>query len=199
MNRQAIAAAVWLALWLPPMRHALEANMASHMAVQIPLLAAVGVLVAPAVRRYEPHWLTEADWLGIPGLVLVLFSTSYWMLPLALDAALRDWRVEALKFLSLPLAVGLPLGLSWQRMPLLGRAFVTANVISKLGAVGGLFLAAPVRLCAYYRLDQQAQAGKALIGIAAVAGLAAFVAAFAGWSWPWHPLATDRTTARVDR
>jgi hypothetical protein len=59
----------------------------------------------------------------------------------------------------LPLAVGLPLGLSWQRMPLPGRVFVIANVISKLGAVGGLFLAAPIRICAYYRLDQQAQAG----------------------------------------
>ncbi len=177
------AAILWLGLWLPPLRNTLESDMALHMTVQLPLLAAVGLLAAPATRRHEPHWLAEADWLGIPGLLLVLFSTSYWMLPLALDAALADWRVEAAKFLSLPLAVGLSVGLSWQPMPPLGRAFVIANVISKLGAAGALFLAAPIRLCAYYRLDQQAEAGWALIGIASGLALMWFVAAFCGWSW----------------
>jgi hypothetical protein len=190
---------MWLMLWLPPLRHALEANMATHMVVQLPLLALAGWLAAPAARRYEPRWLAEADWLGIPGIVLALFSSSYWMLPLALDAALRDWRVEVIKLLSLPLGLGLPLGLSWPRMPLLGRAFVVANVISKLGAVGGLFLIAPNRLCAYYLLDQQTEAGWALIGIAAVAGLAAFAVAFCGWSWRWQPLATDRLTIGAER
>jgi hypothetical protein len=195
----AAGAILWLGLWLPPLRHGLEASMATHMVVQLPLLAAAGVLAAPAARRHEPRWLVEADWLGIPGLVLVLFSTSYWMLPLALDAALRDWRLEVLKFFSLPLAVGLPLGLSWQRMPALGRAFVVANVISKLGAAGGLFLAAPIRLCAYYRLDQQIEAGWALIGVAAIAGVAVFIAAFCGWSWRWHPLPENRMTVRAER
>lgn len=178
-----VAAILWCGLWLPPLRSGLESDMALHMTVQLPLLATVGVLLASAVARHEPRWLTDADWLGIPGLVLVLFSTSYWMLPLALDAALGDWRMEAAKFLSLPLAVGLPLALSWRRMPPLGRAFVVANVISKLGAAGGLYLAAPVRLCAYYRLDQQVEAGWALIGIAAAMMLGAFLAAFCGWSW----------------
>jgi hypothetical protein len=181
MNCAIVGAVLWLMLWLPPLRHALEANMATHMIVQLPLLAVAGVLAAPMVRRYEPRWLSDSDWLGIPGLVLVLFSTSYWMLPLALDAALTDWRVEALKFAGLAVTVGLPLGLSWQRMPLLGRAFVIANIISKLGAVGGLFLAAPIRLCAYYRVDQQVDAGWALIGVSVVTGLVWFVGAFCGW------------------
>ncbi|MGH7153374.1 MAG: hypothetical protein ACREF3_05545 [Acetobacteraceae bacterium] len=184
MMRLGVAVILWCGLWLPPLRGVLEADMATHMAVQLPLLAFVGVLLAPAVGRYEPRWLTEADWLGIPGLVLVLFSTSYWMLPLALDGALSDWRIEAAKFLSLPLAVGLPLGLSWRRMPPVGRGFVIANVISKLGAAGGLFLAAPVRLCAYYRLDQQTEAGWLLVGIAVTLAVAAFLFVFCGWSWP---------------
>jgi hypothetical protein len=166
MMRLGLVAVLWCGLWLPPLRNALESDMPLHMTVQLPLLAATGVLMVPAVCRRELRWLADADWLGIPGLVLVLFSTSYWMLPVALDSAFSDWRIEAAKFVSLPLAVGLPLGLSWQRMPPLGRAFVIANVISKLGAVGGLFLAAPVRVCAYYPLDQQVKAGGELIGIA---------------------------------
>jgi hypothetical protein len=183
MTQLGLVAILWCGLWLPPLRHGLESDMTLHMTVQLPLLAAAGVLIAPVVGRREPRWLADADWLGIPGLVLVLFSTSYWMLPVALDGALSDWRMEVAKFVSLPLAVGLPLGLSWQRMPPLGRAFVIANVISKLGAVGGLFLAAPVRVCAYYRLDQQVEAGWALIGLATALASVVFLAAFCGWPW----------------
>ncbi len=113
------------------------------------------------------------------------------MLPVALDAALGDWRMEAAKFVGLPLLVGLPLGLSWRRMPPLGQAFVLANFISKLGALGGLYLAAPIRLCAYYRLDQQQAAGWALIGLAAAVAFGVFLAAFCGWSWA-RPAAPPR-------
>ncbi len=183
MPRLAAAAILWFGLWLPPLRSGLESDMALHMTVQIPLLALVGILIAPEVRRFEPRWLAEADWLGIPGIVLVLFSTSYWMLPVALDSALGDWRMEVAKFVSLPLLVGVPLGLSWQRMPPLGRLFVIANIISKVGALGGLYLAAPIRLCAYYRLDQQAEAGSALLAVTTAAILGAFLASFFGWSW----------------
>jgi hypothetical protein len=185
--RLPVAAVLWLALWLPPLRTALEQDMAAHMAVQLPLLMAIGLLVAPVLRRYEPRALVEADWLGIPGLVLVGFATSFWMLPRMLDRALAEPLIDLAKFLSLPLLAGLTLGLSWRRMPGLGRAFVWANFIPKLGAVGGLYLAAPTRLCAYYRLDQQTAAGWTLIAVATALAIVSFAAAFAGWPktvWP---------------
>lgn len=156
--------------------------MVLHMTVQLPLLIAVGLLLAAEVRPHEPRWLMEADWLGIPGLLLVIFATTFWMLPRSLDSALADPRMDFAKFVSLPLLVGLPLGLSWRRLPILGRAFVFANFLSKLGAVGGLFLAAPARLCAYYRLDQQELAGWTLIAIALALGMTWFFAAFVGWT-----------------
>jgi hypothetical protein len=182
MNRRLLAAAaLWLLLWLPPLRLLLERDMAVQMTVQLPLLIGVGWLVAAVLRPYEPRWLGEADWLGIPGLIAVAFGTTFWMVPRALDAALADPLVDLGKFLGLPLLVGLPLGSSWRRMPALGRAFLWANFIPKLGAVGGLYLAAPSRLCAYYRLDQQAAAGWTLIAVATALGLLWFVAAFVGW------------------
>jgi hypothetical protein len=125
--------------------------------------------------------LSDADWFGIPGIVAVVFATSFWMLPRALDGAVADPLIDASKFLSLPLLAGLPLGLSWRRMPPLGRAFVWANFIPKLAAIGSLYLMAPNRLCAYYRLDQQALAGWMLIVIAAVLAALWFIAAFVGW------------------
>lgn len=156
--------------------------MALQMAVQMPLLIGLGVLLAVALSGYEPRWLADADWLGIPGIAAVALGTSFWMLPRALDQSVADWLFDLIKFFSLPLLVGLPLGLSWRRMPPLGRAFIWANFIPKLGAVGGLYLGAPTRLCAYYRLDQQELAGWTLIAVAVALGMTWFFAAFVGWT-----------------
>jgi hypothetical protein len=178
----ALAAASWLALWLPPARSALESDMALQMAVQMPLLIGLGVLLAVVLSGHEPRWLANADWLGIPGIAAVVLGTSFWMLPRALDQAVSDSLADLIKFVSLPLLVGMPLGLSWRRMPSLGRAFIWANFIPKLGAIGGLYLGAPTRLCAYYRLDQQELAGWTLIAVAVALGMTWFFAAFVGWT-----------------
>jgi hypothetical protein len=177
-RRLIVIAAVWLTLWW--WRYSLESDMALHMTVQIPLLIGIGLLLAPLVRGREPTWLVEADWLGIPGMVAVVLVTSFWMIPRALDSALSDPLTDAVKFVTLPLAAGLPLGLSWRRTPPLGRAFIWANFIPKLGAIGGLYLAAPVRLCAYYRIDQQIEAGWALVIVAAALGISGFFVVFFG-------------------
>lgn len=183
MNRAPLFAGLglWAALSLEPVRTALERDMTLHMTLQLPLLGLVGLLFAMTLRPCQPRWLAEADWLGIPGLLLMTFATSFWMLPRMLDMARAAPLAEFAKFVSLPLLAGLPLGLSWQRMPGLGRAFVFANFIPKLGAIGGLYLAAPRRLCSFYRLDQQTAAGWALIAIAVMLGLLWFIAAFIGW------------------
>jgi hypothetical protein len=184
MNARLLAAAAgsWLVLWPPPIRRALESTMALHMAVQVPFLIMLGVLLAAGARDREPRWFADADWLGIPGIVAVVLGTSFWMLPRALDEAVANPAFDLVKFATLPLLVGLPLGLSWRRMPPLGRAFIWANFIPKLGAIGGLYLAAPTRLCAYYRLDQQDLAGWTLIAVALALGTTWFVAAFIGWT-----------------
>jgi hypothetical protein len=69
-------------------------------------------------------------------------STSFWMLPRALNEAVSDPPINLGKCLSLPLLAGLPLRLSWSRMPPLGRAFIWANFIVKFTAVGALYLMA---------------------------------------------------------
>lgn len=46
-----VAAVVYAALLLPPVRHALEASMTAQMLVQIPLLIAVGYLLCGAVPQ----------------------------------------------------------------------------------------------------------------------------------------------------
>ena len=175
-----LAGALWAGLVLSPVRTMLESGMALHMVVQLPLLAVVGVLLSVVLCPIEPRRLTDVDWLGLPGLTLALFAMSYWMLPRSLDSALADPGVEFAKFLSVPLLIGLPLASSWQRLPLLGRDFVLAHFVSLLGTIGGLYLGVPIRLCAYYRLDQQIVTGWSLIAIAAALTVSSFLAAFFG-------------------
>ena len=158
--------------------------MASQMAVQLPLLVLVGSLLALALRPFEPRWLREADRFGAAGLVLALFVLAVWMLPRSLDGALAEPHVEAAKFLSLPLLAGLPLASSWPRLPGIAKGVVVANFLSMLGTVGGLYLAAPGRLCAYYRIDQQVATGMALLALAGALGISWFAAAFCGWPRP---------------
>ncbi|TAL79435.1 MAG: hypothetical protein EPN75_09275 [Beijerinckiaceae bacterium] len=167
--------------------------MTLHMTVQLPLLTAIGVMLAMVLRPHEPCWFADADWLGIPGVLLAIFTTSLWMLPRMLDLALGNVSIDLLKFASLPLLAGLPLGLSWPRVPALGRAFLWANLISMLATMGGLYLGAPQRLCAYYRLDQQSAAGTALVAIAIVLGLAWFIVLFIGAPSPAKPRSADKS------
>ena len=82
-SRLLLPAAAWLTLWVWPVRITLESDMALHMAVQLPLLIGLGLSLAFILRTGEPRWFADADWLGIPGIVLVVFTTSFWMLPRA--------------------------------------------------------------------------------------------------------------------
>ena len=167
-------------LAVPASRRMLEAQMATHMLVQIPLLALSGVLFASAVGARMQRALEPYNERGLPGMLVVLFASSYWMLPRALDAALDSPAMEVLKFFSLPLLVGLPLALSWARAGQVGRGFVLANAISMIGVVGWLYRQSPVRLCNYYLIDQQILLGDCLLGLALLMGLACTARAFVG-------------------
>ncbi len=167
-------------LALPASRQILEAHMAAHMLIQIPLLALSGVLLASAVGLRARRTLEPYNERGLSGLLVVLFASSYWMLPRALDAALASSAMEVAKFFSLPLLVGLPLALSWGRVGGVGRGFVLANAISMIGVVGWVYRQSPVRLCNYYLIDQQLLLGDCLLGLALLTSLVCAVRAFVG-------------------
>jgi len=167
-------------LALPVSRQTLEAHMATHMLLQIPLLAIAGVLLAHAVAARLQRMLESYDRHGISGMMIVLFASSYWMLPRALDSVLASPVMELGKFCSLPLLVGLPLALSWQRVGPIGRSFVLANVISMVAVAGWLYRQSPVRLCNYYLIDQQVLLGDGLLALALLLGLVCTARAFIG-------------------
>lgn len=167
--------ALWLALALPWVRHALEASMTLQMLVQLPLLVVVGCWVAALAPRRLRGALAAWNCKGISGLLLASLAALVWMLPRALDAALNLGWVEAAKFASVPLLVGVPLALSWPRAGFVVRGMLLAEAIAMTFRLGWLYLESPVRLCSNYLLDDQQTLGMLLllVGGGAVVLLAA--------------------------
>lgn len=158
--------AAYLFLATPAAQTALEATMSAHMLVQIPLLAAVGISAGRLLpERCQAALLATAGG-AIPCIVLAVFASTYWMLPRALDAALANPLAELAKFISLPTLVGLPLALAWPQISVIGRGFIWTNFISMLAVLGWLYIAAPVRVCNSYLINQQTDAGWLMVRLA---------------------------------
>ncbi|MGH8398852.1 MAG: hypothetical protein ACRETA_11520 [Gammaproteobacteria bacterium] len=163
-----IAVVLFAVLLVPPMQHALTANMATQMLVQIPLLIAVGWLLRGAL----PPWLvavTDAwNHNGITGLLLAAFAAAFWMLPRSLDAAIGEPLMIAAKFVSVPLLIGLPLGLSWPRMGFVVRGLFISELIAMFFRLGWLYMVSPIRLCNNYLLGDQQRSGEYMLIIGGV-------------------------------
>lgn len=188
-------ATLYLLLATPAARGWLEATMIGHMLLQIPLLTAIGIISSRLLPERCQHALLASVGGVIPCLLAALFVSGYWMLPRALDAALTDPLAEIAKFLSLPMFVGLPIGLAWKRLRAIGRGFVWTNFFSMLAVLGWLYIVAPVRLCNNYLADQQGQAGWWMVTLALLLFFWWLVTLFVGDS----PAAGKRGYARSMR
>lgn len=157
------AAALFVLLALPPVANALQARMQWQMLVQIPLLAACGYLLRNLV---SPRWRTRvAAWnpVGINGVLLATLVLAFWMLPRSMDATVGNGWWTAAKYVTLPLLVGLPLGLSWPRANFIVRGVVSMELVAMLWRLGWLYLDSPMQLCNNYLVDDQQLTGQYLL------------------------------------
>ncbi len=150
-----IGVGIILALLIPHIRYFLESSLILHMFVQIPILVLAGWFMGRNLKTTMQHWNKD----GVPGLLIALVFMLFWMIPRWLDAALSDPLWEILKFTTVPLLVGIPLGMSWFRMSALTRAIVWTNGISMLIVMGWLYVSSPIRVCNNYLVNQQEEFG----------------------------------------
>lgn len=162
-----IALILFLVLLLPPCRRALLESMTAQMLVQIPLLAAVGYLLRDALPERLSAAIGRWNHHGITGLVLGTLASACWMLPRSLDAAVTEQSVAAAKFISVPLLIGLPFGLSWPCMGFVVRGVFLLELIASFFRLGWLYLVSPVRLCNNYLLSDQERLGSYMVAIGA--------------------------------
>jgi hypothetical protein len=166
---------LWLVLALPPLRMAMENVMVWHMGVQIPALVVAGTLSGPLIVPLYQRYLAPWNGYGVAGIVLTIMTLLFWMLPRSLDATLDDGAMELAKFITLPLLAGLPLAHSWPRLSLIGRGIVWSNLVAMLFVLAWLYLAAPLRVCNNYLVNDQELLGWYLFS----AGIAAVL--YVGW------------------
>ena len=151
----------------------MEATMARHMGLQLPLLFVLGWWAARCAGPRPAQALAPWNAHGANGLFAALCITSLWMLPAALDLAVLHAGMALAKVFSMVLA-GLLAGLSWRAANPVLRAFFVLNGFWMLLAAGLLYQEAPQQLCSVYLSDQQGDAGRALV-VWATVGMAAWL------------------------
>jgi hypothetical protein len=124
-------------------------------------------------------------------LIASQFVMAYWMLPLAIDAAVVLPLHDAFKLASL-LLCGAVLGRSFARAPAVLQLFFVGYAVSMLVSAGSYMATTDRRLCNAYSIDSQLNAGRGLVLLSA--------ALACSWAWRiWHASnqsGTGRSRAR---
>lgn len=133
----------------------------SHILVQLPLLICVGYLLVEAKSQKIGEWYIGGEWNkgGYASLLIAIFTIAFWMLPRSIDAAISSGTMELLKFLTVPLLIGVPLKLGWYRAHPILKGFLKAQAISMLGVAAFIYIHAPIRICNSYLENAQQDLG----------------------------------------
>ncbi|KDP85114.1 MULTISPECIES: hypothetical protein [Cupriavidus] len=140
----------------------LEATMARHMGLELPLLALLGWWAARCAGRRLTDWLAPWNAAGLPGLLAAWCIASYWMLPVALDEATLAAPAGMAKVAGMVLA-GLLARASWQAAGPVLQGFFVINGVWMMLTAGLLYQEADAQLCSTYLIDEQLVAGRALV------------------------------------
>ncbi|WP_085993274.1 hypothetical protein [Oceanobacillus senegalensis] len=164
MKQVGMGILLYIILVTLPIRNAMESLMIVHMLVQLPLLILVGWLVSKRQVKRLRSFFEKVNANGVPGIILVLSLSIYWMLPRSLDEALTFTHVEFLKFISLPI-VGVLLKDSWYKLRGFGKTFIFLDYLSMFGLLSWLYIDTPIQICNNYLLSQQQVLGWGLLFI----------------------------------
>ncbi|SOB99377.1 hypothetical protein SAMN05880501_102194 [Ureibacillus xyleni] len=150
---------LYVFLILPPVASLAESVMTIHMHMQMPLLVVVGFLFTPFLKQTFPNFFVQWNAKGVPGILLFMVITVYWMLPRAMDEALNIRAIETFKFISLPFFAGVPLRDSWSKMNRLWKSITFIFLTLTYGMIGILYILTPIQLCNNYLMLEQKTLG----------------------------------------
>lgn len=159
----------WLVLLLlitvSPLATWLESAMVSHVLLQLPLLAIVGMGLGVQLPLVVVEGINRVNRGGIFGCICISYIFLFWMIPRWLDASLTSTVVAWSKYLSIVLG-GLLLYLSWGKTHFVTRGVLKIECLAMLFRLGWLYLISPARLCNSYLLSDQVSLGRGFLAIA---------------------------------
>ena len=167
----AMAAAVAVALSVPPLRSVIEQSMAWHMVFQMPLLVSAGALAARALPGAGlPGKWNSFNLFGLTGFMAAQGVIAYWMLPSAIDRAVVNPGFDVLKLLTLFVS-GMLLRDAFQRAPMALQLFFIGYWVSMMCWLGIYFATTELRLCNAYSLESQLATGWGLLALGLLLGI----------------------------
>jgi len=185
---KALAAGAALIAAAALLRVPLEASMALHMLVQLPMIAVGGALLGHSLRGSRlASAIASFDAHGLTGLTWLLFASGYWMIPRALEESLTLPLAELAKFASVAL-MGAVLPGALARSSVIIELFFLGNFCAMMAIAGMLYQDMPQRLCNAYALDDQLMTGAGL-----VAGAIGLAIAWCIWRLPAYTANTAHT------
>ena len=177
------ASALLLALWLT--RDWMQAHMARHMLLQMPLLAWSGWLLHASTGKRVQGWLEPWNYYGLSGFLFIQCVAAFWMVPRALDLALVSSIMAGAKVASWILG-GFLLRQSAQQSNIIVELFMLGNFAMMTAAVSDIYERAPIRLCNAYVQGDQVATARGLLWL--------LLAIFVVWglrAWRMHAFAED--------
>ena len=166
MNQSKYGFLLLIILALPPVANIFESIMIVHMHMQMPLLVFSGFLMARFFQVRFPHFFKKWNNNGLPGILMFVIITTYWMLPRTMDEALTVQSVEVFKFISLPFLAGVPLRDSWPKLSSFWKHALIIFFTILFLALGWLYIWSPVQLCNNYLVIEQITLGWGFISTA---------------------------------
>lgn len=140
----------------------LEEDMARHMLIEFPLLIGAGALLAARLPVRVRGLIERADLYGLTSWTFFSLTVAYWMIPAALDAAIANAAVNAMKYASF-VGAGVALREALRHSLLVVEAFFVGNLAWMGATVGLLYAEAGSQLCLSYLVASQQGAGNGLV------------------------------------
>jgi hypothetical protein len=173
-------------------REWMQAHMARHMLLQIPLLALTGWSLHRVCGLNLQIKLAPWNQHGLTGLILVQCLAIFWMVPRALDLALSSVSMELIKYAGW-LFAGMLLRQSMLQSTFILQLFMLGNVTMMTAVVSDIYATAPNRLCNFYGIDEQAVTAKGLWWMLIGVGIAWALAAWRNGIFPGNSTALPIT------